>query len=161
VAVSPVEPRPNPRRPWRSVLLSGLVFPGLGQLMSGHPVRGLAFATGSLVAVVALIRRVAAETLARLPTDPAQIDPLLPFRLAREIHRDNAEFFLWITLAIVALWAGSIVDAWVSSSFTAPPPYPSPRRGLRGREVELARRASTPSGRRDAPASPPTGQEKP
>jgi hypothetical protein len=94
------------------VLLSGLVFPGLGQLMSGHPARGLAFATGSVVVAVALVRRVARETLARLPTDPAEIDPLLPFRLAHEIHRDNAGFFLWITLALVALWAGSVVDAW-------------------------------------------------
>ena len=116
MAVSPVEPGPNPRRPWRSVLLSGLVFPGLGQLMSGHPVRGLAFAAGSLVAVVALVRRVAGETLARLPTDPDQIDPLLPFRLAHEIHRDSADFFLWVTLALVALWAGSVVDAWRTSA---------------------------------------------
>jgi hypothetical protein len=150
VAVSPAPPGPRPRRPlWRSVLLSGLVFPGLGQLMSGHPVRGLVFATGSLVAIVVLVRRVARETLARLPTDPTQIDPLLPFRLAHDIHRDNADFFLWITLTLVALWAGSVVDAWVSS-FNDPPPYPSPRRGRGGREVELARRASTPSVRRDA-----------
>jgi hypothetical protein len=106
------------------VLLSGLVFPGLGQLGSGHPVKGLAFALGSLAVVVALVRRVARETLVRLPTDLAEIDPLLPFRLAHEIHRDNAAFFLWITLALVALWAGSIVDAWLSAS-------PRPRPGGR------------------------------
>jgi hypothetical protein len=111
------------------VLLSGLVFPGLGQVTSGHPWRGLAFAAGSAVAIVALIRRVARETLARLPTDPAEIDPSLPFRLAHEIHRDNAGFFLWTTLALVGLWVGSIVDVWVSSLFIDPPPYPSPRRG--------------------------------
>ena len=54
----------------------------------------------------------------------SEIDPLLPFRLAHEIHRDNAGFFLWTTLALVALWAGSVVDAWVSSSrsFNDPPP---------------------------------------
>jgi hypothetical protein len=113
--MSPAEPGPDRRRGrWRPVLLSGLVFPGLGQLASGHPVRGLAFATGTLVVLVALVRRVAAETLARLPTDPAAMDPLFPFRLAREIHRDNAGFFFWITAAVVALWAGSIVDAWLS-----------------------------------------------
>jgi hypothetical protein len=102
-------------------LLSGLVFPGLGQLVSGHPARGVVFALGSLIVVVALVRRVARETLARLPTDPTEIDPLLPFRLAHEIHRDNAAFLLWITLALVALWAGSIVDAWISAS-----PRPGP-----------------------------------
>jgi hypothetical protein len=109
-------------------LLSGLVFPGLGQVASGHLMKGLFFALGSLVVVVALVRRVARETLTRLPTDLADFDPLLPFRLAHEIHRDNASFFLWVTLALVALWAGSIVDAWLSS-FIDPPPYPSPRRG--------------------------------
>ena len=118
------EPHSGGRGPWRPVLLSGLVFPGLGQLVSGHPARGLVFAVGSLFVAAALVRRVARETLARLPTDPAEIDPLLPFRLAHEIHRDNAAFFLWITLALVALWAGSMVDAWLS----APPP---PRSGQR------------------------------
>ncbi len=122
-ALSPADPGSSRRRrPWRPVLLSGLVFPGLGQMMSGHPARGLAFATGSVIVAVALVRRVARETLARLPTDPAEIDPLLPFRLAHEIHRDNAGFFLWITLALVALWAGSIVDAWLTRSFNDPPP---------------------------------------
>jgi hypothetical protein len=107
------EPQARPGRTrWRPVLLSGLVFPGLGQVTSGHPGRGLAFAVGSAVAIVALVRRVARETLARLPTDPAEFDALLPFRLAHEIHHDNAGFFLWITLALVALWAGAIVDAW-------------------------------------------------
>jgi hypothetical protein len=96
------------------VLLSGLVFPGLGQVASGHLMKGLVFSLGSLAVVVALVRRVARETLIRLPTDLAEFDALLPFRLAHEIHRDNAAFFLWITLALVALWAGSILDAWLS-----------------------------------------------
>ena len=103
------------RGPWRAVLLSGLVFPGLGQLVTGHPLRGLVFATGSLVVAVALVRRVARETLARLPTDPAEIDPLLPLRLAHEIQRDNADFFLWITVALVVFWGASVVDAWRTS----------------------------------------------
>ncbi len=103
------------RSPWRSVLLSGLVFPGLGQLVTGYPLRGLVFVTGSLAVAVVLVRRVARETLARLPTDPVEVDPLLPLRLAHEIQRDNAGFFFWITLVLVALWAGSIVDAWRTS----------------------------------------------
>ena len=100
------------RGPWRPVLLSGLVFPGLGQLLCGQPLRGLAFSLGSLVVAVVLIGRVARETLARLPTDPTQIDPLLPLRLAHEIQRDNAAFFFWVTLVLVLLWAGSMADAW-------------------------------------------------
>jgi hypothetical protein len=98
--------------PWRPVLLSGLVFPGLGQLASGRPWRGLAFALGSLIALVLVLHRVARETLARLPEDPTAIDPLLPFRLAHEIHLANASFFFWLTLVLIVLWLGSVVDAW-------------------------------------------------
>jgi hypothetical protein len=114
-ALDPSSSASRRRGRWRSVWLSGLVFPGLGQLMCGRPLRGLAFATGSLIVAVALVLRVARETLARLPTDLAEFDPLLPLRLAHEIQRDNAGFFFWITLVLVALWAGSIADAWWTS----------------------------------------------
>jgi hypothetical protein len=113
------------------VLLSGLVFPGLGQLATGHPGRGLVYALGTLVVLVAVLRRVARETLARLPDDPTSIDPLFPFRLAHEIHVDNASFFFWLTLALVVLWAGSIVDAWLASASAAargPRPSSAPPR---------------------------------
>ena len=109
---NPTPPRARRRTPWRPVLLSGLVFPGLGQLASGHPWRGLTYALGSLVILIAVLRRVVRETLARMPEDPTAIDPLLPLRLAHEIHVDNAAFFFWLTLALVALWVGSVVDAW-------------------------------------------------
>jgi hypothetical protein len=45
----------------------------------------------------------------------ALLDPALPFRLAVEMHRQNASFFFWATLGIVALWLGSMADAWLSS----------------------------------------------
>jgi hypothetical protein len=108
----PVPPGVRRRTPWRPVLLSGLVFPGLGQFVNGHPWRGIVYGLGSLVILVVVVRRVARETLARLPEDPTAIDPLFPFRLAHEIQADNAAFFFWLTLALVALWAGSVVDAW-------------------------------------------------
>ncbi|MCG6925103.1 MAG: hypothetical protein LJF30_07315 [Acidobacteria bacterium] len=102
------------RSPWRPVLLSGLVFPGLGQIVSGRPWRGLVYGLGSLVVLIAVLRRVARETLARMPDDPTAIDPLFPFRLAHEIQADNAAFFFWLTLVLVALWVGSVVDAWLT-----------------------------------------------
>ena len=96
------------------MLLSGLVFPGLGQIVSGRPWRGLVYGLGSLVVLIAVLRRVARETLARMPDDPTAIDPLFPFRLAHEIQADNAAFFFWLTLVLVALWVGSVVDAWLT-----------------------------------------------
>jgi hypothetical protein len=97
----------------RAALLSALVFPGAGQLATGHPWRALAFGGPSAALLVAVVRRVMRETERLLPTDAdALLDPSLPFRLAVEVHRANASFFLWVTLAIFAFWLGSVVDCY-------------------------------------------------
>jgi hypothetical protein len=100
------------RDPWRPVLLSGLVFPGLGQWTSGHPWRALVFGGSSVALLAAVARRVMQETQRLMPEDPVAIlDPGLPFRLVAQIHRDNASFFFWATLWIVAIWLASMIDA--------------------------------------------------
>lgn len=97
------------------MLLSALVFPGLGQLVTGRPWRALGFAGGSVGLLVIVVRRVASEATRLLPEDLESLsDPALPFRLAAEVHRANAGFFLLATLGILALWAGSIADAWLA-----------------------------------------------
>jgi hypothetical protein len=107
--------RTTTRDPRRGLLLSALVFPGLGQLVTGYPWRALAFAGPSVALLVAVVRRVIRETDRLMPEDPVAIlDPALPFRLAVEVHRANASFFLWATVGIVAIWLASIVDAWLS-----------------------------------------------
>jgi hypothetical protein len=108
-----VRARAIPRDPWRAVLLSALVFPGLGQWTTGHKWRALAFGGSSLVLLAAVARRVMRETQRLMPEDPAAIlDPALPFRLAAQLHRDNATFFFWATFLVVAIWLASIADAW-------------------------------------------------
>ena len=98
------------------VLLSLLVFPGLGQLATGRIWRGLAYGGASIVLLVAVLRRVYTETLRLMPEDPeAVLDPALPFRLAAEIHRANVAFFAWATAVLVVLWAASAIDAWATS----------------------------------------------
>jgi len=83
--------------------------------VSGHPWRALAFSGSSVALLVTVVLRVARETERLLPHEPeALLDPALPFRLALEIHRANASFFFWATLGVVALWLGSIADAWPS-----------------------------------------------
>jgi hypothetical protein len=118
----------RPRGPWKPVLLSGLVFPGLGQLTGGHPWRALAFGGSSVALLVAVVARVMRETQRLMPEDPvALLDPALPFRLAVEIHRANASFFLWATLGIVALWLGSMADAFLLRDTVSPVPKESNR----------------------------------
>jgi ADP-ribose pyrophosphatase YjhB (NUDIX family) len=124
-------------RRYRPALLSGLVFPGLGQLANGHVGRALAFVGGALALLVVFARRVWIETQARLPDDPsALLDPAWPIRLADEIQRANQSLFFWITLGLLTLWAGSIADAWFgargrrsSRAASAPGVAEPPRRG--------------------------------
>ncbi len=112
---------PVPRRAQgglRPALLSALVFPGLGQLANRSYAKAVALGGASVALLVVLLRRVAAEATARIPADPDQAaslllqDPAWPLRLAAEIQRANAAFFTWIGLAIVAVWALSVWDAW-------------------------------------------------
>jgi hypothetical protein len=124
------------------VLLSGLVFPGLGQLATGRPWRGLFFGGSSVALLVAVVRRVILETERLLPTDAeALLDPALPFRLAAEIHRENASFFLWTTLGIVALWLGSMADAWSRPALRAGRPGAPPSAGGTARRPSYGRRS--------------------
>jgi hypothetical protein len=112
-----------PRGRWKPALLSGLVFPGLGQMVTGHPWRALVFAASTLALVVAVVARVIRETQRLMPADPdALLDPALPFRLAVEIHRANASFLLWCTLGIVGVWAGAIADCCILRSSVSPAP---------------------------------------
>jgi hypothetical protein len=112
-----MEPKPGARGRWRPVLLSGVVFPGLGQLVTGHPWRALAFGGSNAALLAAVVARVVSETRRLMPQDAfAFLDPALPFRLVVEVHRANAAFFFWATLGIVALWVGSIADAWLSGT---------------------------------------------
>jgi diadenosine tetraphosphate (Ap4A) HIT family hydrolase len=94
------------------LLLSGLVWPGLGQLASGHLGKGLLIVAGTLAAFGWLFVRVAGEALRRLPTDPADFDLGQIFEMAAAISRDNSAFFTGITTALVGLWALAVADAW-------------------------------------------------
>jgi hypothetical protein len=83
--------------------------------VSRRPAKAVALAGASVALLVLLVRRVIDETLRRMPEDPeALLDPVLPFRLAFEIQRENASFFLWVTLGVLAVWALSVLDAWLS-----------------------------------------------
>jgi hypothetical protein len=91
------------------------VFPGLGQLASGHPWRGLLYGGTSVALLAGVLRRVMHEAAARMPTELSELlDPALPFRLAAQIQLENATFFFWMTLGIVAAWGLSVWDAWYS-----------------------------------------------
>jgi diadenosine tetraphosphate (Ap4A) HIT family hydrolase len=101
-----------PRRRLSPVLLSGLVWPGLGQLAKGEWTKGLLIVAGTLAAFGGLVVRVWEEATRRLPVDPADFDLSLVFDMAAAIRRDNATFFSGVTAVLVGLWALAVADAW-------------------------------------------------
>jgi diadenosine tetraphosphate (Ap4A) HIT family hydrolase len=103
---------PAPSRRMSPVLLSGLVWPGLGQVVSGHAAKGLLFFAGTLAAFGWLVVRVAGEALRRLPADAEGLDLGQVFEMAAAIRRDNADFFSGITAVLVGLWVLAVADAW-------------------------------------------------
>jgi len=144
---------------WRAPLLSALVFPGLGQLVNRRWGRALVFAVTAGALLVVLLRRVTQETLTRLPDDPVALaDPTLPLRLAVEIQRDNAVFFLWVTAGLLAVWALSVFDAWRgaargSSASGRPVPRSDKTRSREGDPMAVARYCSNCAA--PLPAPPP------
>jgi diadenosine tetraphosphate (Ap4A) HIT family hydrolase len=100
--------------PWRAVLLSAAVCPGVGQLAQKRYVPGLAMLGATLALVIVLLAKVVREAIDRMPTDPVGLDPLFAFGLAGEIQRANAGFFAWITAGLVLLWVIGIADAWLA-----------------------------------------------
>ena len=98
--------------PWRAVLLSGLVWPGLGQILSRQYLKAAAFMGGTLAVVGLLLVKVVHEALRLVPSDTSTLDPLLVFTLTAQIEQSNRAFFRGVTLALVVLWVLAVVDAW-------------------------------------------------
>jgi diadenosine tetraphosphate (Ap4A) HIT family hydrolase len=110
---------PTPASPWTPALLSGLLWPGAGQLKNRRWVKGLAFSLASLLVLLRIGGRVAAEAVDALLAAPAPLDFLQMWALAEEIRRRNATELSGLTFALLALWAASIYDAWRDANMAA------------------------------------------
>jgi hypothetical protein len=100
------------RSPWPAVLLSGLVWPGAGQLKNRRLLKGLAFSVLTLALLARFVARVAEDAMARMLEAPAPLGLVELWDLALEVQRRNAAELSGLTLALVALWVLSVFDAW-------------------------------------------------
>ncbi len=112
LAAPPAAGARAPSRPLRAALLSGLVFPGAGQIHNREYGKGVLLIGATLIAAGWLIVRLVKEVLRGLPEDMATFDPLSVWAQVEDIQRRSAGFFLGITLALTALWVYGIVDAY-------------------------------------------------
>lgn len=88
----------------KGAILSGLVFPGLGQMVLGHVARGLGFAAVAVMCTVYLVAKTVDAVLQNLDAlDPSDIE-----RLANTIEV-GAGPVVWILLAC---WMLALVDAY-------------------------------------------------
>ena len=101
-----------PRSPWPAVLLSGLVWPGAGQIRNGERLKGMAFGLVSLALLAFFAWRVAADATAVMLESQRPLGPLEMWGLAEEIRSRNAGELGGLTTLLMLLWGGSVVDAW-------------------------------------------------
>jgi diadenosine tetraphosphate (Ap4A) HIT family hydrolase len=104
--------KPATRSPWASVLLSGLVWPGAGQLRNGERLKGLIFGLTTLAFLARFAWGVARDVAAVLLEAPAPMGLLEMWDLAQQIQRRNAVELSLLTVVLMLLWGLSVLDAW-------------------------------------------------
>ena len=101
----------------KAVLISALIFPGLGHLVLKRAARGLIFLLPTLLALITVTRtvmqitdRLSNElTNGSLAFDPALIIARTQAAVAADPYTD------WATLICIVCWVGAIVDVlWLS-----------------------------------------------
>jgi diadenosine tetraphosphate (Ap4A) HIT family hydrolase len=102
----------TPPSPWTPALLSGLLWPGAGQLKNRRYLKAAVFGLASLGVLLRIAWRVAQDSVEALLAAPAPPDLFAMWALAEEVRARNAPEFSVLTLLLVALWAASVFDAW-------------------------------------------------
>jgi len=102
----------------QAALLSGLVFPGAGQLKNRKFIRGAVFIALTVAPLAVLVYKVMSSFMGML--EDMTGDEISALRddvpgLARTLLESDKGFFDMIGYSLLAVWAVSIVDAWFSA----------------------------------------------
>jgi diadenosine tetraphosphate (Ap4A) HIT family hydrolase len=103
---------PLTRSPWPSVLLSGLVWPGAGQIRNGERLKGMIFGLATLALMVRFAWGVTRDVAAVVLEAPGPMGFLEMWDLAQQIQRRNAVELSGLTILLMLLWGLSVLDAW-------------------------------------------------
>lgn len=100
----------------KAALLSGFLYPGIGQISIGHKIRGVFFALVNSVFMILFLQKIMLKThqiVEEIQKSGVIIDLHTISNMTSEIMRstDNStmNIYLWI---IVFAWAISIIDAY-------------------------------------------------
>src|SRR6185436_15680252 len=94
----------------RAVLLSGLIWPGTGQIVNGQRLKGFALGALSLLLGLGIAGLVATAVLASMPDDLETLDvALVRAQVHETLARPGGPLTLLIGLLVV-VWVYAIVD---------------------------------------------------
>ena len=94
------------------MLYSGLVFPGVGQWILGQRRKAVLIVVWITLLVAALFVRLFVLVYDMLYPSLSQFQ--LPPELLSEVHKQAYLDNWWLLLLIIAIWIGSVVDAYVT-----------------------------------------------
>lgn len=101
----------------KGALLSGLVFPGLGQLIHKHKARGFGFMAAVLACIVVIIVKateLAQASLQQMQAEGKAItDEAVQQAAQQAMHNPASQTLSLALIALLICWLASIVDAWM------------------------------------------------
>ena len=100
----------------KAVLLSGLVFPGLGQLLLGHRMRAAVFMLAVSIGLTLIVHTAMQQAYAVLDHIQAtggalDIAAISNAATQASSNSDNS-VVQWATIALLFIWVASMVDAY-------------------------------------------------
>lgn len=105
------------KRSTKAALLSGLVFPGLGQFLLKRYLRGTALVTVALVALYILITNIIEITIVisnKIIAGEVALDANTISVIITELHAGSeAQLINAATMAIIISWLLAIIDAYL------------------------------------------------
>jgi hypothetical protein len=96
----------------RAVLLSGLVFPGAGQLANGERGKGLLLGGITVVLALGVSVLVASVVLSGMPTEIDSLDVGLIQERVHETLTGSSRSITLLVVLLLLVWAYAVVDAW-------------------------------------------------
>ena len=101
----------------KGAVLSGLVLPGLGQLVLKHYLRGGVLLLASLACLVLLVEQATEQATAiigKIDLNNGAIDPVALLNTVNQAGDDSAGSLVGIaSLILMVLWLGGTIDAYL------------------------------------------------
>ena len=100
-------------RPLKVVLLSGLVFPGIGHLVLKHYIRASVLIIATLIALSAIVTVTVRHTLSVIDSDAILLDVgAMTELVSNSISSADNSIINYSFLVVVACWLVGIIDSY-------------------------------------------------